>query len=99
MKEELIALDFFCHRCRVEISFVKRLSEYGLVELVEEEDNIFIPSYEIGQLERLSRLHYDIGINPEGLDAVHHLLNKIEQLQTRLKKAELEITYWKQLAK
>ncbi|WP_114751018.1 chaperone modulator CbpM [Pleomorphovibrio marinus] len=99
MKEELIALDFFCRHCRVEISFVKRLSEFGLVELVEEEDNFFIPSYEIGHLERLSRLHYDIGINTEGLEAIQHLLDKIEQLQTRLKKAELEIMYWQQLAK
>jgi hypothetical protein len=99
MKEELIALEIFCHHFKAELTFVKNLSEFGLVELVEEEDKIFIPSYEIGQLERLTRLHYDVGINLEGLEAIQHLLEKLKQAQEDLKRAEIEIAYWKQLAK
>ncbi len=99
MKEELIALEIFCHHCQVELTFVKNLSESGLVELIEEEEKLFIPSYEIDQLERLTRLHYDIGVNIEGLEAIQHLLNKLKQAREELKRAENEIAYWKQLAK
>jgi len=50
-------------------------------------------------LERLTRLHYDIGVNIEGLEAIQHLLNKLKQAREELKRAENEIAYWKQLAK
>ncbi len=99
MKKELIAIEVFCSHCQVELNFVKNLSEFGLVELVEEEEKLFVPAYEIDQLERFTRLHYEVGINLEGLEAIHHLLQKLNKSKEALKKAEIEIAYWKQLAK
>ncbi|MBO9638299.1 MAG: MerR family transcriptional regulator [Siphonobacter aquaeclarae] len=69
---------------QIEVSFLEELREYGLIEVVVQEE---VPGLEIGQLarlEKLIRLHDDLNINIEGLDAVMHLIQKLEDVQNEL---------------
>lgn len=50
------------------------------VRCITEEDGQ-VPHDELGRLESLVRLHYDLHINLEGLDAINHLLQRMENLQ------------------
>lgn len=83
--ESLISLNKFCSSCGIEISFVQALCEQGLCELVERETTTYILPDEITRLERLSRLHYEMDINLEGLQAIIHLQKKIEDLEEQVK--------------
>lgn len=65
----------------VEISFIQSLGEYGLIEITRiEEDEVMDTEY-LGQLEKMMRLHYDLEINMPGIDAIAHLLKRIQEMQ------------------
>lgn len=65
----------------VEISFIRSLGEYGLIEITHtDEDEVMDLEY-LGQLEKMMRLHYDLEINMQGIDAIAHLLKRIRDMQ------------------
>ena len=52
------------------------LKEYGLVEFTLIDEAPFVTIKQLSELEKLIRLHYDLDINLEGIDAIIHLLKK-----------------------
>jgi hypothetical protein len=79
--EEMIPLETFCTYYHVESSFIETLESYGLVSISSREQKRFILMEEVVQLEKFSRLYYDLNINVPGIDALKHLLEKIKELQ------------------
>ena len=79
--EEMIPLETFCTYYQVERSFVETLESYGLVSISSREEKRFILMEEVVELEKFSRLYYDLNINVPGIDALKHLLEKIKELQ------------------
>ncbi len=79
--KQWIRLEVICTSYEIESSFIDSLYEYGLLEIVEEENARFIDPMHLSDLERMIRLHYDLGVNIEGLDTIRHLLERIETLQ------------------
>ncbi|MBB1284133.1 chaperone modulator CbpM [Flavisolibacter sp. BT320] len=71
----------FCRHHQIEITFVQALRDYGLVEAEATEDDLLLSPAQLEALEKLVRLHYDLHINLEGIDAIYHLLSKVESLQ------------------
>lgn len=71
----------FCQHHHIEISFLYSLQEYGLLDVPEKAQDLLLTPEQLETLEKLVRLHYDLHINLEGLDAIHHLLNRVEDLQ------------------
>ena len=80
-KDELIPADEVCIRYKVERTFVQSLNESGIIEILVVEETEYIHCDELRNIEKLTRLHRDLDINLEGLEAIHHLLNQIQQLQ------------------
>ncbi|MCX2837831.1 chaperone modulator CbpM [Salinimicrobium sp. MT39] len=92
MDDQYISIVEFCHCYKLEYSFIQSLTEHGLIQTVIIEENEYIEQEQIRELERLMRLHYDLDINLEGIEAINHLLdrvshlqNEVRQLQNRLK--------------
>lgn len=81
--DDLIATDEICIRYQVERTFITSLYESGLIELVRIEQQEYIPSDKISEFEKMRRLHYELDINIEGLQAVQHLLEQLKELQKR----------------
>jgi len=79
--EEMIPLETFCTYYHVETSFVETLESYGLVSISSRNEKRFILMEEVVELEKFSRLYYDLNINVPGIDALKHLLEKIKELQ------------------
>jgi len=79
--EEMIPLETFCTYYDVERSFIETLESYGLVSISSREERRFILMEEVVDLEKFSRLYYDLNINVPGIDALKHLLEKIKELQ------------------
>ena len=79
--EEMIPLETFCDYYHVESSFIETLESYGLVSISSRQKKRFILMEEVVELEKFSRLYYDLDINVPGIDALKHLLEKLKELQ------------------
>lgn len=80
-----ISIDDCCRFYSIETSFVKELNENGLLQLEEMEESYFIKTEDLSLLEKYMHLHYDLEINIPGIEAISHLLQKVEALQTELR--------------
>ena len=83
-EQELISADEFCAYHNIEFSFMRNLQEYGMIELISHQQVDYIPEDQIGKLERILRLHNDLEINMEGIDAISHLLQQISRMQEEI---------------
>lgn len=83
--ENLIPVEQLCSHYQIELSFIDSLSEYGLIEVVITEENRFVSIDQVKDIEKMIRLHFDLNINMEGIDAIYHLLRKVDELNNELK--------------
>ena len=79
--ENLITVNDFCVYHNVEYTFIDYLADAGLVKVTTVNKTSCIPLDEIRKLERLVRLHNELEINLPGIEAITHLLERVEQLQ------------------
>ncbi len=82
--DDLIPLEELCRHYEVEMSFFTGLNDYGLIQITTIEKTYYLPKENIGLLEKMIRMHHELDINFEGIDAVFNLLNKIDDLQNEL---------------
>ena len=87
----LIPAEQFCAQHNVELSFISTLQENGLIQVITVEHTQFIPEEHLPELEKLVRLHYDLDINLEGLEAITYLLQRIEVLQNELRQTRKQL--------
>jgi hypothetical protein len=84
--DELIRMESFCMVYEVDRGFLHMLEESGLVEIVHVQEEEFIPLTSLEQIDRFMRLHHDLEINAEGLEAIAHLLQKISSMQDEIRR-------------
>ena len=82
---QYILIKEFCSSHQVQHSFVDSLNDYGLIQITVIEEEKYLDPKQVRQLEKLTRLHYELEINLEGLDAVNNLLEKIYSLQNEVR--------------
>jgi chaperone modulatory protein CbpM len=83
-KKELIRVKDFCTLHNIEFSFVNSLGNSGLIKITSVKRTSFIPLNEIPKLEKFVRMHYDLDINLEGIETIHYLLAKMEEMHKEL---------------
>ncbi len=83
--EDLIAITDICTYHEVEYTFISSLSEAGLVELTVVNESTYIPESELLKLEKMIRMHHELEINIAGIEAITHLLERIEQMQEEMR--------------
>ena len=81
MQEDKITMEEYAQQSHTDIHFINQLTEYGLIEIVIEQQVHYIPSHQLTLLEKYTRLHYDLEINMEGIEAISHLLQRMEKMQ------------------
>ncbi len=79
--EDLIPAEEICVRYKVERHFISSLSESGIIKIVTVEETEYIHCDHLADFEKMMRLHKELNINLEGLEAISHLLEQINQLQ------------------
>lgn len=84
--ENSISVDEYCNYCKIDVSFIKQLAAHGLLSGTTNSDVVFLVNDDLPAIERYTHLHYDLDINIEGIEAIDHLLKKVNELQQ-------EITY------
>ncbi|WP_047245528.1 chaperone modulator CbpM [Maribacter thermophilus] len=79
--ETYIQIEQICTHYGVETSFIHQLKEFEIVHIEESENTEVIKDSELPKLEKMVRLHQELEINPQGLQAIDHLLKKVVDLQ------------------
>ncbi|MBK5272234.1 MAG: chaperone modulator CbpM [Bacteroidia bacterium] len=82
--EDFIAVQEFCSTHDLEVSFIHILQEFELVEFTTIEETTYISLSQLQQAEKIARMYYELGINMEGIDAIKHLLHKVENMQQEI---------------
>ncbi len=83
-EKELIDVNEFCTHHQVEIRFIHSLQEYGLIQLTTIQETGYIPASELQQLEKWTRLYYEMDINMEGIETIRYLLERMNNLQEEI---------------
>jgi chaperone modulatory protein CbpM len=83
--ENLVAANDICTYHEVEYTFISSLGEAGLVELKVVNHTAYIPESELQKLEKMIRMHHDLEINIAGIEAITHLLDRVEQMQEEMR--------------
>ena len=83
--EQLIAMQVYCAKEGLEASFVEALFERGLIRITTIKEQRFVEPEHLPRIEKLARMHYDLQINLEGLEAISHMLERMENLQLEMR--------------
>ena len=81
----LISIQQFCKHYDVPMNFITALHDYELVEITITNTENFLQTNQINDVEKMMRLHYDLDINLEGIDAIYNLLKQVESLQSEIR--------------
>jgi hypothetical protein len=90
----LIAATDFCVYHQVEHTFITSLQEAGLVQITIIDQATYIPESELQKLEKMIRLHNELDINVAGIEAITHLLEKVELLQEDMRDLRNKLLFY-----
>jgi chaperone modulatory protein CbpM len=93
---DMIVLDEFCSRHHVEISFVRSLEEHGLIETVIVNETQCVSGNDLSKLEQIIRLHEELNINTEGIDAISNLLKRIKDMQDEITELRNRLNFYEE---
>jgi len=92
--EELIIIEEYIRHSLIEPQFIALLEENDLIHPQEIENKRYLHTDEVNNLECYARLYYDLSINIEGIDAIHHLLERIHTLQEEMGDLRNRLQLW-----
>ncbi len=95
-KTDLIPAEDFCLHHKVEYEFIHTLYNYGLIEIVTINNKTCIPIDTLKDVEKFIRLHYELDINTEGLDAIAQLLNRMEIMQEQITSLKNRLRFYEE---
>ena len=85
MKEmNFISTETLCLHYNIEVSFVNDLHDIGLLHFEFIDQNQCIHQDQIGNLEKMIRLHHELNVNLEGIDVIFNLLEKEKELRNEV---------------
>ncbi len=96
MTKQLLKITDICKIYDVENGFINEIVEYELITPVKTDSDLFIEEDELPVLEKIINLHYDLGVNLEGIEIIMNLLDKIDILNEEINKLQRIVKYFEQ---
>ncbi|WP_299124320.1 chaperone modulator CbpM [uncultured Winogradskyella sp.] len=90
----LISISQFCTHYNVPASFIDALQDYELIEITITDNVTYLKTNQLNDVEKMIRLHYDLEINLEGIDAIYNLLKKNEELQNEITRLQNRLNFY-----
>jgi len=78
--DQLIPAGEFCTFHQVELSFLQDLHDSGLIVLTIRNKVAYLEPDQLPTVEKFARWHYELSINPEGIEALSHVLDRVDRL-------------------
>lgn len=91
METDLIIISEYCEKSHTDPTFILSLEEGGLIEIRTLNGEQYLLTSQLRALERYTHLYYDLSINIEGIDAIHHMLERIENLQYEIQRLKRQL--------
>ena len=82
--KELLPAESFCTNYDIDYNFLEVLEQHDLIEMINISEQHFLHIDALENLERLLRLHYDLNINIEGIEAIDNLLLRVKDQQEEI---------------
>jgi hypothetical protein len=79
------------------MSFIDALHDYELVEITITDSEHYLKTNQLNDVEKMMRLHYDLDINLEGIDAIYNLLKQVEDLQNEVVRLRNKLNFYETL--
>jgi len=76
-REELVKI------YNIEITFFDELVDSGLLNIQTDDEIRYLMYEDLPRFERFANWHYDLEINLPGLEVIHDMLSKMEDLKQR----------------
>jgi|AntRauTorcE11897_2_1112592.scaffolds.fasta_scaffold59630_2 hypothetical protein len=95
-KQGYIALTTICECHGINESFVISLSEFELIEVVEDNREKLIAEHQLTDLEKFIRLSNELDINVAGIEAIHRLTKRMEQMQREMELLEKRLEIYEE---
>ena len=92
MEKNWIIINEYCEKSHTDRDFLDLLEESGLIEIQDIDGQPCLPDTQLGDLERYCHLYYDLSINIEGIDAIRHMLTRIEDLQREVHRLRRQLS-------
>jgi len=93
----LISIQQFCEHYKVPISFINALQEYELIEIIVANNEDYLKITQLNEVEKMMRLHFDLDINLEGIDAIYNLLKQVEALQDKITELNNKLRFYEDM--
>ena len=84
MKKQFIIISEYCQKSHTDPTFLMNLANYGIIDILTIQGEQCLHPSQLQEIECYSHLHYDLSINFEGIDAIRHMLQRIQMLQHEL---------------
>lgn len=81
MQTDLVIVSEYCRKCHIDPSFIILLEEGGLIDIHVAEGERYLLLSQLRTLEQYTRMYYELSINIEGIEAIHHMLDRMEGLR------------------
>ncbi|WP_068688991.1 chaperone modulator CbpM [Culturomica massiliensis] len=86
METDLIIVNEYCRQNHIDHSFIVLLYNEGLIDIRKEKNTEYLLVSQLQDLERYTRMYYDLSINIEGIDAIRHILDRMESMQVEIRR-------------
>ena len=94
--ENLIPAVLCCRHYNVELSFIHSLGQYGFLRIVSVDSTEFIDMDELQTLEKFIRMHYELDINMQGIEAINFLLERVQNMQDEIAYLKSKLNVYEQ---
>lgn len=84
MNTDYIIVNEYCQKCHIDPEFILMLDEGGLISVHQIDNESCLPLSQLKEVEQYTRMYYDLSINMEGIDAIHHLLGRMVEMQKEI---------------
>ena len=95
--QELIPIEVLSENLHIGTSFIDSLQEYGLVSITTIDRISYITSEQVANIERLARLRYEMDVNLEGIEAISHILQRIQSLQNEINSLKNQLRFYEEM--
>ena len=96
MTKQLLKITDICKIYDVENDFINEIVEYELITPVKTGSDLFIEEDELPVLEKIINLHYDLGVNLEGIEIIMNLLERIDEMNEEINRLQRIVKYFGQ---
>ena len=96
-ENELIPIELLTENLHIENSFISSLEEYGLIQITRVDRTSYISFGQLGDIERLARLRYEMDVNLEGIEAISHILRRIDSLQNEITSLKNRLRFYDEI--